>query len=148
MRLKGTLVQNDGGDTAEIGCFRGQYSPTYTYYKADEVLYNANGNTATYRCISELPITGHPPTDNTRWKIYAQGADGHDGKDGADGQDGQDGIDGNYFEYSPDCYYGVVIEFGFMLKIKKVFVNMGMMLNNDSNNFKDGVGNFGIGYFF
>lgn len=57
-------------------------------------------------------------------------------------------FDGNYFEYSPDCYYGVVIEFGFMLKIKKVFVNMGMMLNNDSNNFKDGVGNFGIGYFF
>lgn len=96
LRLKGTLVQNDGGDTAEIGCFRGQYSPTYTYYKADEVLYNANGNTATYRCISELPITGHPPTDNTRWKIYAQGADGQDGKDGADGQNG---IDGNYFEY-------------------------------------------------
>lgn len=57
-------------------------------------------------------------------------------------------FDGSNLEYSPDCYYGAVIECGLMLKIRKLFLNMGVMLNNDSNHFKDRVGNFGIGYCF
>ena len=55
---------------------------------------------------------------------------------------------GNHVEYEPDCYYGAVIECGVMLKIKRFFVNGGVMLNNDSNSFKDCVGNFGVGIYF
>ena len=57
-------------------------------------------------------------------------------------------FDGSYVKYEPDCYYGAVIECGLMLKVKKFFINGGVMLNNDSNNFKDRVGNFGIGMYF
>jgi len=57
-------------------------------------------------------------------------------------------FDGNCVRYEPDCYDGVIIECGMMLKIKKFFVNGGVILNNNSNYFKDRVGNFGIGMYF
>ena len=50
---------------------------------------------------------------------------------------------GEYMEYEPDSYDGLALECGLMLKIKKVFVNIGTVYN--SENF---VGNFGIGYCF
>lgn len=57
-------------------------------------------------------------------------------------------FDGSCLEYEPDCYCGAVIECGLMLKVKKFFINGGVMLNNDLNYFKDRVGNFGIGMYF
>ena len=53
---------------------------------------------------------------------------------------------GTYMEYEPNSYYDLVIDFGLMLKIKKIFVNAGMMLNN--YDLSDAAGCFGIGYCF
>ena len=56
LRLKGTLVQSQSGEENYIGCFRGKYNSSYTYYQGDEVTYTVNNNTSTYRLSSFFPI--------------------------------------------------------------------------------------------
>lgn len=43
LRLKGTLVQSESGTESYIGCYRGVYNSSYTYYNGDEVIYSVNG---------------------------------------------------------------------------------------------------------
>jgi hypothetical protein len=78
--LKGTLVQSQSGDTQPLGCFRGAYNNSYTYYKGDEVAYQG----ASYRFIYGSPQSGIVPTNATFWSVIAaRGADGTNGSDGA-----------------------------------------------------------------
>ncbi|MCF0187957.1 MAG: hypothetical protein HUK04_00465 [Bacteroidaceae bacterium] len=81
LKVKGTIVQSESGDEAYIGCFRGEYNSTYTYFEGDEVTYRptAESPTSTYRCISKTPVTGVPPTDMVRWQVIAAGVAGADG---------------------------------------------------------------------
>ena len=82
LRLKGALVQSESGDEDYIGCYRGVYNPRYTYFKGDEVSYESNGNTSTYRMINNNPCVGVAPTNTVYWQVLAQGSKGDKGDDG------------------------------------------------------------------
>lgn len=83
--LRGTMVQSESGDTEYIGCYRGVYNPSYTYYQGDEVSYSENGMTSTYRYIYPTPSRGVAPTSSVYWQVIAQGSKGDSGQDGKDG---------------------------------------------------------------
>lgn len=83
--LKGTLIQSESGDTEYIGCYRGVYNSSYTYYQGDEVSYTYNGMTSTYRYIYATPARGVAPTSSTHWQVTAQGSKGENGQNGKDG---------------------------------------------------------------
>lgn len=96
LRLKGTIVQSENGDESPIGCFRGTYSSSYTYYWGDEVTYTTSNGTSTYRYVSKTPSRGNVPTNTSYWIIVAEGAKGNKGDKGDDGDPGNNG---DYFEY-------------------------------------------------
>lgn len=95
LKLRGTIVQSIGGeDEAPIGCYRGEYNDTTTYFNGDEVRYQPKTSSplSTYRCVSESPITGVPPTNTLKWQPVASGVKGDKGDTGANGADGKDGV--------------------------------------------------------
>lgn len=93
--LHGTMVQSGSGATEYIGCFRGVYNASSTYYRGDEITYtNALGLTSTYRYTSDSARSGINPTDTNYWEVVAQGSKGADGQNGQDGAPGKDGADG------------------------------------------------------
>jgi hypothetical protein len=97
LRLKGTIVQSQGGEAeSPIGCYRGVYNNAYTYYTGDEVTYQESADLplSTYRRIGDTPTTGIAPTNTLYWTVIAQGVAGETGADGKDGKDGVDGKDG------------------------------------------------------
>lgn len=96
LRLKGTIVQSESGDESPIGCFRGTYSSSYTYYWGDDVTYTTSNGTSTYRYVSKTPSRGNVPTNTSYWIIVAEGAKGNKGDKGDDGDPGNNG---DYFEY-------------------------------------------------
>lgn len=96
LRLKGTIVQSESGDESPIGCFRGAYNSSYTYYWGDEVTYTTSNGTSTYRYVSKTPSRGNVPTNTSYWIIVAEGAKGNKGDKGDDGDPGNNG---DYFEY-------------------------------------------------
>lgn len=79
LRLKGTIIQSQSGEESYIGCYRGLYNSSYTYYNGDEVIYTVNGNTSTYRYIYATPNKGVIPTSTVYWQIVAHGAKGDTG---------------------------------------------------------------------
>ncbi len=100
--IKGVIVQNQGGTTAELGLYRGTYNSSTTYYKGDEVSYNDGSQTCTYRYINQTASSSNVPTNVSYWSIIAKGAKGDKGADGSDGNNGTDGItDENteFYEY-------------------------------------------------
>lgn len=96
LRLRGTIVQSESGDESPIGCFRGTYSSSYTYYWGDKVTYTTSNGTSTYRYVSKTPSRGNVPTNTSYWIIIAEGAKGDKGDKGDDGDQGNNG---DYFEY-------------------------------------------------
>lgn len=82
MRLRGTLVQSESGVEEYLGCYRGVYNSSYTYYRGDEVSYTYQENISTYRYVYETPTKGVPPTNEAHWQIIAQGTKGDKGADG------------------------------------------------------------------
>lgn len=96
LRLKGSIVQSESGDESPIGCFRGTYNSSYTYYWGDEVTYTTSNGTSTYRYVSRTPSRGNVPTNTSYWIIVAEGAKGNKGDKGDDGDPGNNG---DYFEY-------------------------------------------------
>lgn len=82
LKLKGVMVQSQNGiDEAPLGCYRGEYDPTTTYFNGDEVTYQLSDSNprCTYRCISPTPISGIFPSDSLSWQITAAGVQGKDG---------------------------------------------------------------------
>lgn len=79
LRLRGTIVQSQSGEESYIGCYRGVYNNSYTYFNGDEVSYTYNGNTSTYRMINDTPCKGIAPTNTVYWQVVAQGSKGEDG---------------------------------------------------------------------
>lgn len=79
LKICGTIVQSQSGQESYIGCYRGVYNPSYTYYEGDEVTYTNGHNTSTYRYIHTTPSRGLAPTASTYWQVLAQGAAGKDG---------------------------------------------------------------------
>jgi hypothetical protein len=68
LKLKGTFVQSQSGDEYPLGCFRGEYNNSYTYYKGDEVIYQGS----TYLFISDTSASGKIPVTNPAfWKMVA-----------------------------------------------------------------------------
>nr|DAT92779.1 MAG TPA: tail protein [Caudoviricetes sp.] len=82
LRLQGTLVQSQSGTESYLGCYRGVYNNSYTYYNGDEVIFTVNGNTSTYRYIYDTPTQGKAPTNTTYWQVIVAGTKGEPGKDG------------------------------------------------------------------
>lgn len=82
LRLRGTIVQSQSGEESYIGCYRGVYNNSYTYFNGDEVSYTHNGNTSTYRMINDTPCKGIAPTNTVYWQVVAQGSKGDKGADG------------------------------------------------------------------
>lgn len=72
LRLKGTIVQSESGDESPIGCFRGTYSSSYTYYWGDEVIYDDGTGYSMYRFVSKNPVKGISPNNSSYWIIVAQ----------------------------------------------------------------------------
>lgn len=79
LRIKGTIVQSQSGQESYIGCYRGEYNASYTYYNGDEVIFTKDGNTSTYRMFSDTPVNGIEPTNTLYWQVVAQGSKGADG---------------------------------------------------------------------
>lgn len=86
LRIKGTIVQSQSGQESYIGCYRGEYNASYTYYNGDEVTFTKDGNTSTYRMFSDTPVKGIEPTNTLYWQVVAQGSKGDNGQDGKDGR--------------------------------------------------------------
>lgn len=83
LSLRGTLVQNEGGVTSPLACYRGEWNAATTYYNGDEVRNtDAEGVVSTYRYIGERSSSGAPLTDKTKWTISASGVKGRDGDAG------------------------------------------------------------------
>lgn len=72
LRLKGTIVQSESGDESPIGCFRGVYDNSYTYYLGDEVIYDDGTGYSMYRFVSKNPVKGISPNNSNYWIIVAQ----------------------------------------------------------------------------
>lgn len=72
LRLKGTIVQSESGDASPIGCFRGVYDNSYTYYWGDEVIYDDGTGYSMYRFVSKNPVKGISPNNSNYWIIVAQ----------------------------------------------------------------------------
>lgn len=72
LRLKGTIVQSESGDENPIGCFRGVYDNSYTYYWGDEVIYDDGTGYSMYRFVSKNPVKGISPNNSSYWIIVAQ----------------------------------------------------------------------------
>lgn len=72
LRLKGTIVQSKSGDESPIGCFRGVYDNSYTYYWGDEVIYDDGTGYSMYRFVSKNPVKGISPNNSNYWIIVAQ----------------------------------------------------------------------------
>lgn len=72
LRLKGTIVQSESGDESPIGCFRGVYDDSYTYYWGDEVIYDDGTGYSMYRFVSKNPVKGISPNNSNYWIIVAQ----------------------------------------------------------------------------
>lgn len=79
LRIKGTIIQSQSGQESYIGCYRGEYNASYTYYNGDEVTFTKDGNTSTYRMFSDTPVKGIEPTNTLYWQVVAQGSKGADG---------------------------------------------------------------------
>ncbi len=79
LKIKGTIVQSQSGSESYIGCFRGAYNFSYTYYNGDEVTYAVNGLTSTYRYVYATPSKGVAPSNSVYWSIVAKGSKGEDG---------------------------------------------------------------------
>lgn len=71
LRLYGTLVQSQSGDESPLGCYRGVYSSSYTYYKGDEVIYAINGLYSLYRQVNDSSCRNIPPTNTRYWALQA-----------------------------------------------------------------------------
>ena len=83
LSLRGTLVQNEGGVTSPLACYRGEWNAATTYYNGDEVRNtDAEGVVSTYRYIGERSSSGAPLTDKTKWTISASGVKGKQGDAG------------------------------------------------------------------
>lgn len=81
LSLRGTLVQNEGGVTSPLACYRGEWNATTTYYNGDEVRHtDVVGVVSTYRYIGERSSSGAPLTDKTKWTISASGVKGQNGR--------------------------------------------------------------------
>lgn len=87
IKLKGVTIVSDSGIEDVIGCDRGEYNNTYTYYKGDTVTYQGS----TYKYFFGTHTSGHNPTNPTYWRVIAQ--------KGSNGQNGKDGLNGGYVEY-------------------------------------------------
>ena len=85
-KLRSTIVQSQSGDESPIGCFRGNFNTSYTYYSGDEVTYLINGSHSTYRYINATPSKGHLPTETAYWSVIAQGQKGEPGSPGSNGK--------------------------------------------------------------
>lgn len=72
LRLKGTIAQSESGDESPIGCFRGVYDNSYTYYWGDEVIYDDGTGYSMYRFVSKNPVKGISPNNSSYWIIVAQ----------------------------------------------------------------------------
>lgn len=72
LRLKGTIVQSESGDESPIGCFRGVYDNSYTYYWGDEVIYDDGTGYSMYRFVSKNSVKGISPNNSNYWIIVAQ----------------------------------------------------------------------------
>lgn len=72
LRLKGTIVQSESGDESPIGCFRGVYDNSYTYYWGDEVIYDDGTGYSMYRFVSKNPVKGISPNNSNYWIIVSQ----------------------------------------------------------------------------
>ena len=79
LRLKGTIVQSQSGDSNYIGCYRGIFNPNWTYYQGDEVTYEMENCSSTYRYVYPTPASGVLPTDTDHWQVIAQGSEGKQG---------------------------------------------------------------------
>lgn len=79
LKIKGTIVQSQSGSESYIGCFRGAYNSSYTYYNSDEVTYTIKGLTSTYRYVYATPSRGIAPSNTTYWQVVAKGSKGEDG---------------------------------------------------------------------
>ena len=97
LKLRGTIVQSQSGDESPIGCFRGNFNTSYTYYSGDEVTYLINGSYSTYRYINATPSKGHLPTETTYWTVVAQGQKGETGSPGSNGKNAY-----TFIRYSDD----------------------------------------------
>lgn len=79
LRIKGSIVQSESGDESPIGCFRGAYNSSYTYYWGDEVTYKTENGISTYRYVNKMPSKGNDPTNSAYWIVVAEGVKGNNG---------------------------------------------------------------------
>lgn len=78
LKFYGVLVQSQSGVESPLGCYRGVYNSTYTYYKGDEVIYAIGGLYSLYRQVNEMSCRNVPPTNTAYWEIQASAGNNGD----------------------------------------------------------------------
>ncbi len=95
LRLKGTMIQSEGGEAeSPLGCYRGVYNENHRYYTGDKVSFTYGGITSTYQRIGDNPTEGISPLEGAYWRVDAQGVKGDKGDTGDKGDPGDRGEPG------------------------------------------------------
>lgn len=71
IKLKGVVIVSGSGAEDVIGCDRGEYNSSYTYYEGDIVTYQGSS----YKYIFSTHTQGNLPTDKNYWRIIAAKGD-------------------------------------------------------------------------
>lgn len=71
IKLKGVVIVSGSGAEDIIGCDRGEYNSSYTYYEGDTVTYQGS----TYKYVFGSHTKENLPTDKTYWRVIAQKGD-------------------------------------------------------------------------
>lgn len=78
LKFFGVLVQSQSGVESPLGCYRGVYNASSTYYKGDEVIYAIGGLYSLYRHINNASCHNIPPTDTAYWEPQASAGNNGD----------------------------------------------------------------------
>lgn len=78
LKFFGVLVQSQSGVESPLGCYRGIYNASSTYYKGDEVIYAIGGLYSLYRQVSNAACKNIPPTNTTYWEPQASAGNNGD----------------------------------------------------------------------
>ena len=78
LKFFGVLVQSQSGVESPLGCYRGVYNASSTYYKGDEVIYAIGGLYSLYRQVNNAPCSNIPPTNTAYWEPQASAGNNGD----------------------------------------------------------------------
>lgn len=85
LKIKGSVLQTSAGEEIVLGNYKGDYNPSATNRKGDEVSFTISGVTSTYYYFNNNPTSGIDPSNTTYWKLKSSGGGLSEGTQGQQG---------------------------------------------------------------